>query len=107
MANLGRAHSSWDWTSRKWTGCIASPQENPNTKGCRFETELAGLASKAADLDAKGLALELKHLGGTSITDKEIARAAENAASLADVIKTGNKMVTALSSWMAFDPDGV
>ena len=36
-----------------------------------------------------------------AITDKEIAQAAQDAATLSEIIKSGNKLERALQSWMA------
>ena len=77
---------------------------HPNTRGCKFEKDLASLSEQAQAIDVRTMALEKKWLCGTSLTDAEIKAAAEDTAEFVQLTKKGNKLKVALEQWMKIDP---
>ena len=92
-------HSMWDRTQREWAGTVARSTQCANTQNCQFEKDLAAYMKQGQGLDMSIMATEKKHIAGQALSDQDITDAANHSHTLKDLVKTGNKLQSALKQW--------
>ena len=99
MANLRRVHSAWDKTRREWQALVHQSQGHDNTRGCKFESDLANMTKKGNSFDVVIEALEGVFLGGAEFDGEQIKQAADATSTLNSIIKEGAKKAAAMRPW--------
>ena len=99
VAHIRKAHNAWDKNKREFEGCITGSKKCPNTKGCKFETDLKECIDQGSACDASLVALEQKYLCNIRFSEAEVKMVSDVGAQLKQTIKTGGKIQVALKSW--------
>jgi hypothetical protein len=99
VQHIRKAHNAWDKAKREFQSVMAQSATHENTKGCKFEADLA-MNLKKGDADDEDLVrLEQKFMRNERFTSDEVEHSARLSKELKDIIKAGNKIVQAMKPW--------
>ena len=99
LAHIRKAHNAWDKAKREFTSTITQSKNHENTKGCKFEKDLAAHVSKGEEDDAMLVFLEQKFMRGERFNADEVALASCIGTTLKETSKAGNKVLQAMKPW--------
>ena len=99
IKSVRTSHATWDKARREWAGVIELSKQSQNTRGCKFELDLAEAAADCASIDAELVETEKTFLLGRPLADAEIKRAAEKCKDINARIKASNKKSSAIKKW--------
>ena len=100
MKQLRDAHAKWDRSRRDWEAVNELASQSENTKGCKFEAELAGLLAEGKEIDAWMVCHEKKGIVNYKFTAGDAEAIKGKSAKLKATIKKGQDRMHALNAWM-------
>ena len=98
-AHICKAHNAWDRARREFSGVMMQSPQHENTKGCKFERNLAEDITKGNAIDAQICQLEQKFLRGERFTGEDVTSAATLTTDIKEIIKGGGRLVAAMKPW--------
>ena len=101
---MRKTHSIWDRTKRTWNSELTLSKNSKFTVGSQFEKDLEADVVSCQALDDKNMEVEHKFQTKTSLTDANITDAVARTREIMEAIKRGNRIVSHLRSWRAYDP---
>jgi len=99
VAHVRKAHNAWDRCRREFEGVIEHSSVNLNTKGCKFESDLAALIEEGNAADASIIKLEQKFICDQRFSPTEVEDVVRIGKQIKDLTRKGAKISNAMKQW--------
>lgn len=100
LLSLRKAHSQWDRSKRDYAALLVKSEAHPNTKGCKFATDLQNSIKTGDKFDSVLVATESHSLAGNIFTDSDIEKGVASTNQLVQLVKDSNQKTQALRTML-------